>query len=459
MSFSSAGAAWAFLSSLPFRPSEKILLQPCCAVAFTYSALFSRDADESLCFFELRRTFMRELILLSHTLTDAVNEGFIPAAKALGLTVTLLTDCAQAHREHFAQTGLSAYPEEIIGCDVFNPIAVIDAITLRKSRPAAIFTNSDHLQSSAAIAADYFKLPKKDWHTTYRAKNKAEMRSCLRSLQIDMLWHAVFCGMEDLQGAINDIPYPCIVKPREGVASQQVSLAHNEQELQSQCEAIWLRHPGQPLLVEEYIDGPLYTLETLGDGKNIVSLGGFRVTLSSPPNFIETEAIWGADMDPDIESRLLDILHRFGVGFGACHTEYVLTKQGPRLIEINYRNIGDQREFLLQDALQIPLFEIVLRLYLGEPLPAIQPSRSAAWIRYFTASASGRLMGAPQAFSLRGEELHLTYKPSRNVGETIQLTNSNKDYLGVLRGTGACHEKLASAISKASENLNWEITP
>jgi biotin carboxylase len=402
---------------------------------------------------------MRELILLSHTLTDAVNDGFIPAAKALGLTVTLFTDCAQAHREYFAKTGLAAYPEEIIACDVFNPIAVIDAITLRKNRPAAVFSNSDHLQSSTAIAASYLKLPGKDWHATYRAKNKAEMRSHLEALQIDMLWHMVICGMEDLRKTIDNVPYPCIVKPRQGVASQQVNLVRNYMELQSQCEAIWLCHPGQPLLLEEYIDGPLHTLETLGDGKNIVSLGGFQVTLSPPPNFIETEAVWGASVNPKIEGILLDILRRFGVGFGACHTEYVLTEKGPRLIEINYRNIGDHREFLLQDALQIPLFEIVLRLYLGEPLPSIHLPSNVAWIRYFTASSSGKLQHAPEAFSLLEEELRLTYKPSRKLGETIQLTNSNKDYLGILKGTGASYDKLASAISKASTDLVWEIAP
>lgn len=399
---------------------------------------------------------MREIIVIAHVPTDSVNDGFIPAAQALGLHVVLLTDCAHAHREHFSQSGLSAYPDEILACDVFNPVALIDLITRRRQRPAAIFSNSDHLQSSTSIAAGYFGLPGKDWRTAYRAKNKAEMRRQLAALGIDTLWHRVACAADDLAAA-DEVPFPCIVKPREGVASQQVSLAHDRDELQAQCAAIWASHPGQAVLLEEYIDGPLYTMETLGDGKDVVALGGFRVKLSPPPHFVELEADWGTGLAAEQEGRLLDTLRRFGVGFGACHTEFVMTQSGPRLIEINYRNIGDYREFLLRDTLQIPLFEIVLRLYLGEPQPPLALAPHAASIRYFTASAAGRLQRAPEAFSHADDKLRLTFKPLRQVGETIQLTHSNKDYLGVLRGAAASPQRLAEAIARTSANLAWEI--
>jgi len=402
---------------------------------------------------------MQECVLLAHVPTDSVNEGFLPAARRLGLSVIVLTDHAEAHRQHFSQGGLAAYPDEITMCDVFNPVAVIEAITQRAHRPAAIFSNSDHLQTSTAIAAQYFSLPAKDWRTTYRAKNKAEMRARLAALGIDALWHAIVCDPASLSALADGVPFPCVIKPREGVASQHVSLSHSREELQAQCAAIWATHPGQALLLEEYIEGPLYTLETLGDGKDVVALGGFRTTLSPPPHFVELDAVWGTGLPPEDEARVLDIIRRFGVGFGACHTEYVMTKNGPRLIEINYRNIGDYREFLLGEALDIPLFEIVLRLYLGEPLPRLDLAPNAAWIRYFTAPASGKLRSAPPAFSHHDGDIRLHYKPLRDVGATIQITNSNKDYVGVLRGTGHSMERLAAMIESTSEGLSWEMVP
>ncbi len=267
---------------------------------------------------------MQEIFVLAHVPTAPVNEGFLPAARTLGLSVILLTDCADAHRAHFASAGLPAYPDDVVSCDVFNPLAVIDAITRRGGKPAAVYSNSDHLQTATAIAAAYFGLPSKDWRTTYAAKNKAEMRRRLAESGIDTLWHAVVCDADGL-AALANVPMPCIVKPREGVASQQVSLARSHAELAGHCGAIWARHPGQALLLEEYLEGPLYTLETLGDGKDIRALGGFRVSLSPPPYFVELEAVWGTGLPASVEAEVLDTIRRFGIGFGACHTEYVLT--------------------------------------------------------------------------------------------------------------------------------------
>ena len=400
---------------------------------------------------------MLDLIILAHVPTDAINLGFMPAAHALGLSVVLLSDHADEHRKYFNQAGLPAYPAEIIGCDVFNPLAVIDALCARAPAPAALFSNSDHLQTSTALAADYFGLPHKDWHVTYRAKNKAAMRAYLKAAGLDPLWYAQVCGPDQLARLAGATPFPCIVKPREGVASQQVTLAADADQLRAQCAAVWQSQAGAPLLLEQYIPGPLYTLETLGDGARLCVLGGFQVSLSPPPYFVELEARWGTGLAPQLEAQVLDMIRRFGIGFGACHTEFVLSASGPRLIEINYRNIGDYREFLLQETLDIALFETVLRLYLGQPLPDLTLAPNAALIRYFTAASEGRLAVSPPAFQCADGGLRWHYQPLRADGDQIRLSNSNKDYLGVLRGSGGDAQRLALAMDRVSAGLAWEI--
>jgi biotin carboxylase len=400
---------------------------------------------------------MKELVILAHVPTDAINDGFIPAARRLGLRIVVVTDHADAHRRHFSRNGVADRPDEIVGCDVFNPLSVLGVLTSRGQAPAAVFSNSDHLQASTSIVAAYFGLPHKDWQVAYRAKNKAEMRRSLQAKGLDVLWHALVCDAGSLERQLADIPFPCIVKPREGVASQQVTLSHDAQELKAQCAAAWAVQAGMPLLLEEFIDGPLYTLETLGDGKRLQVLGGFEVKLSPPPYFVELEARWETGLDPAHEARVVEMIRSFGIGFGACHTEFVMTPQGPRLIEINYRNIGDSREFLLQDALEFPLFETVLRLYMGEALPNLALARNAARIRYYTVHAEGRLEQAPDAFVEQRDGVSLAYKPLRAAGERLSVTNSNKDYLGVLRGTAPDMQRLGAAMERISAQLAWKV--
>jgi len=397
----------------------------------------------------------QELILLTHVPTESVNDGFLPAARNLGLSPVLLTDQAEAHRQHFSQSGLPAYPEAIIACDVFNPLAVIEAISRRGQKPAAIFSNSDHLQTSTAIAADYFRLPGKNWQVTYRAKNKAEMRSYLSEQGIETIRYAVASELESLAQAAADVGFPCVVKPREGVASQEVGLARDYAELAAHCQSVWQTRPGQVMLLEEYLEGPLCTLETLGDGKGLQALGGFHVRLSAPPHFVELEADWSSELAK--QQEVLNQIVRFGIGFGACHTEFVLTTQGPRLIEINYRCIGDRRDFLLEQTLGIPLFETVLRLHLGEPLSALPLAPRAAAIRYLTPATDGQIVTAPTPFSRRGGAVDIGFRVLRQAGESIMITHSNKDYLGVLTGVGSDADAVHQALAQARADLAWEI--
>lgn len=397
----------------------------------------------------------RELILLAHVPTESVNDGFLPAARRLGLSPVLLTDQAEAHRQHFSQGGLPAYPEAIIACDVFNPLAVIEALSRRGHKPAAVFSNSDHLQASTAIVAEYFGLPGKDWRVAYRAKNKAEMRTYLAEQGIETVRHAVAWSPDGLAQAALDVSFPCVIKPREGVASQEVGLARDYAELAAHCQAVWQARPGQVMLLEEYIEGPLCTLETLGDGKGLRALGGFHVSLSAPPHFVELEADWSGELAE--QHDVLSQITRFGIGFGACHTEFVLTVQGPRLIEINYRCIGDRRDFLLEQTLGIPLFETVLRLHMGEPLSALPLAPRAAAIRYLTPSTEGQIISAPSPFSRSGAAVDIGLRVLRRVGETVAITHSNKDYLGVLTGVGTDADAVRQALAQASADLAWEI--
>ena len=125
---------------------------------------------------------MRDTVLfLAHVPTEALNRGFLPAAQSMGLKVILLTDQAATHHHYFSQPDLPAYPEQILQCDVFNPLSVIDLLS-ELPAPVGIFSTRDPLQTVTARTAAYLNLPGKDWQACYRAKNKAAMRQYLNCL-------------------------------------------------------------------------------------------------------------------------------------------------------------------------------------------------------------------------------------------------------------------------------------
>ncbi|WP_371664275.1 acetyl-CoA carboxylase biotin carboxylase subunit family protein [Streptomyces sp. NBC_00280] len=393
------------------------------------------------------------LYLLALNPTDSVTEGFLPAAAGLGLDVTVLTDQPDAH-------GV-VYPDvEVLECDVRDFRAVVTRISTHH-RPDGVFSNSDHLQTQTALAAGYFGLPAKDWRATLACKDKAEMRRRLAVAGVDTVWSAELAETGPVGPVALAAPYPCVLKPREGVASEDVVLVDSAEELTARAGEIFARRPGAVLVVEEYLPGELYTLETLGDGKVRHVLGGFHTELSEPPYFIEERLVLVPAHPEPVVAQILAQLDALGVGFGACHTEFVVHEGRARIIEVNYRAIGDQVDLLLARLLGIPLFEHILRTHLGEPLPADLGIRrdGAARLEYPCAHRAGTLISAPPAAEVTLDGVHLTYRPLRAIGERHELYRTNRDYLGVLRATGTDQPTVDRVSAQFLADRHWEVQP
>ena len=150
------------------------------------------------------------------------------------------------------------------------------------------------------------------------------------------------------------------------------------------------------------------------------------------------------------------------MSFGPCHTEFTCDGSGgARLIEVNDRLIGDHDDFLLDGLLDDDLFERVLRVHLGEPLPAGPPpvrSGHAVADSVITERA-GLLRSAPPCGPLAGAASGVTlgYWPLRQPGEHVTVTNSNRDYLGIITATGPDRELVERSVSAARIMNRWEV--
>ncbi|WP_242901121.1 siderophore biosynthesis protein [Actinomadura terrae] len=377
------------------------------------------------------------LYLVAGKATTSVTHGFLPAAARLGLDVVLLTDRPSVH----------AHDGPVVECDVSDFREIIARVGAA-APPAAIFSNSDFLQAQTALAAAYFGLPGKDWRAATRAKNKALMRGHLAALD------PVFTAPAD--AVPPDAPFPLVLKPRDGVASEDVFLVRDARELALRRAEIAARRP-DPLVAEEYLPGDVHTLETLGDGHGLRVLGSFRTRMSPPPFFVEERLEWAPP--PPQTPEILAQLTALGVGIGACHTEFVVHAGRARIIEVNYRLIGDHCDLLLADLLGVPLYERILRVHLGERLPADEgaPTGGHAVAEPVIAERAGMLTAAPGPCDLDDGAVRLTYRPQRKVGDTIALTRTNRDYLGTVRAIGPAPDAVEAALARFRASRRWVI--
>ncbi|MEU8392181.1 siderophore biosynthesis protein [Micromonospora sp. NPDC048843] len=377
--------------------------------------------------------------------TDAVLDGFLPAAASLGLSATVLTDRP------------AEWPADVpvARCAVRDPAAV--AAAAAPARAVALLSNSDHLQEATAIAARKLGLPGKDPDAARLCKDKAAARRAIAAAGLDLVRTVTVDP-----GATPDVPpgmFPAVVKPREGVASEDAYLVADHTELVARVAEIRGRRPDVALVVEEYLAGELRTFETLGDGTELASLGGWRTGLGPPPTFTEESLAWSPPAE-QARTQLRARLDALGVGLGACHTEYVVSDGRVRLIEVNYRLIGDRMDLILAELLGVPLFEYVIRLHLGEPLAALGLPDTVdryAQVEYVCADRSGRLVAAPGPLDTVHGDLRLGCRPLREVGRTAEYTGTNRDYLAVLHGIGPDEGTVRQSLAALRNDLQWTI--
>lgn len=385
------------------------------------------------------------IIIISHVVNDSVTHGFVPAAKAMGFSVILITDHKFNHLK-LASDDNHFNPDVILECDVFNPLALIEIITEQKLKPQAIFSNSDYLQTSTAICAEFFALPAKDWRVTLKAKNKYLTRQVLNEKSLPNT-QSVLLNREN---AITfDFAFPVVAKPKEGVASLDVQHCKSQAELDDYCKAFWQKYPATSILVEGFLQGPLITVETFGDGENLIALGGFDVELSSHPYFIETAANWNGINSTKHRDECLRQLQLFGVGFGVCHSEFIITESGPVLVEINYRSIGDGREFLLDNLSGGNWFNAILNLHLGHKIDHLFSVNGSAHVHYVVAEQSGVINGSSSSFTQQKGDIVTQQQVLIKAGDRFQKSFSNKDYLARISIFSLSGQPLEASLKQA----------
>lgn len=257
--------------------------------------------------------------------TVSVSSGFLPAAERLGVDVVVLTDNPKEHG--LAYAGHPRPPIDVLPCAVRDAGDVASQVLVaarRYGRPDALLSNSDHLQASTSAAAELLGLPAKSTGAALSCKNKALMRRRLATSGVDAVAAVEILPGDDPREGCWWLPFPVVLKPREGVASEDVSLCERLDELVARVAQVRHRRPGAALVAEEFLSGEVRTYDTLGDGAQLGYLGSWRTTISEPPSCAELRLDWAPELPTAVHEHLRVQLAVLGVGLGAAHTEFVV---------------------------------------------------------------------------------------------------------------------------------------
>ncbi|WP_183091462.1 ATP-grasp domain-containing protein [Streptomyces radicis] len=248
------------------------------------------------------------------------------------------------------------------------------------------------------------------------------------------------------------VGFPCVAKPRTGFGGQDVHL------LRAAADAALLAAdlPPEPaLIVEEFLEGPEYSVEAHSqDGKHRI-LVITRKHTSGTPGCPETGYDLPADLDDDTTDRIHQLVHATlntaGQRSGPSQTEVILTEEGPRLIE-SHAHPGEDRvsELLLSTGTDIPALTIAT--VLGLPAPAPAPADRYVGMR-FLRFPPGLLEGVDGFAEARGLPGVTRLEIDVPLGSHVPETTSRVAGHGFVTAVADTSQELEAVLRKAMDTV------
>ncbi|MEE1929933.1 ATP-grasp domain-containing protein [Streptomyces sp. TRM 70351] len=251
--------------------------------------------------------------------------------------------------------------------------------------------------------------------------------------------------------------FPAVVKDSAGTGSQNVWLVRDAQEARAALrEAAGRRVAGQ-LFAEPFSPGPVYSAETLSWRGETRLLGVSSRLMSAEPLFREEITAFPVAFPEPVLTGLAtwlgDVLAALGYTDRFAHVEFVLTRRGPEIVEVNPRIGGALVAEGMCRALGYNVQRAVLETALGrrpDLMDATLPGGPAVAFVLAYPERPGTLTGVDgldRFADLPGEP---AWYPTKAPGDLVEHLTDSRGYAGIVYAEGetaelATHRAVAAA--------------
>jgi biotin carboxylase len=170
---------------------------------------------------------------------------------------------------------------------------------------------------------------------------------------------------------------PVVVKPTGLDGSRGVRLIEHASDVRAWAGELGAYGYRGPVLVEEYLRGPEFSVETVTTESRHHVVGITAKRLGPPPGFVEMGHVYPAPLPEADRAAIAELVVAFldaaGYRFGPTHTEVILTAQGPRIVESQARLGGDRIPQLIEVASGFDIEAALFRALAGGP---VDPGRA-----------------------------------------------------------------------------------
>ena len=252
---------------------------------------------------------------------------------------------------------------------------------------------------------------------------------------------------------VEDFEYPVIIKPRDNSGSRGVKLSRSKEELAASMSEAFEVSRLDTVLVEEFIDGPEYSIESLHyDGKSEVIQFTEKKTTEFPYN-VELGHIQPANISEENQQKIREIVSLIGkaLQFENCpsHTELKINERGIYVIETSPRLGGDYITSTLTPlSTGVNLEDQLLHIALGDEIE-IQPKQvQYSGVRFFAFEEGRDIKNVPDAGFVKGWPHVVDFSFTLSVGDKVNRITSSLNRYGQLILQAGNRDAIEEAFDK-----------
>ena len=341
--------------------------------------------------------------------------------------------------------------------------AVLDVA--RKEKIDGIMTiASDRPMTTVAKVVEEMNLSGINSQVALNATNKAIMRKCLQEAGVPVPLFYTLKNKEEFLFAVKNFTKKCILKPADNSGSRGIFLIENTQniDLINKAYAYTSQYSNSgDMLLEEFMEGPEVSVETLSVGGECKVIAITDKLTTGAPNFVEMGHSQPSLL-PDyickkIEKITIDAVNAIGIQSGPAHTEVMVTKEGPKIVELGARLGGDNiTTHLVPLSTGVDMVECCIRIALGENFDYDAKFSKASSIRYFETD-KGTIRGIEGLGDSEKIDGIKQITIIRKLGEYIDKINSSSDRVGFVISQADTVEQALIACEKVRKKVKFLI--
>jgi len=331
-------------------------------------------------------------------------------------------------------------PDENAFCknrsDIFKVVNGKDVeLTLKTAKDynvsGIVTTATDKPLVMMATIAEKLCLPFYSVNTAINSTDKLKMKEIFNKNDISCAKGVEVENVTDYSDS-----FPIIVKPRDNSGSRGVYFCKNSEELESVFNEVKKFTSKETVLIEEYIEGQEYSIESLHfDGRHQVIQITEKTTTPFPYN-VELEHKQPAQLSQTLKNEISQIIEKIGVSFNfencASHTELKINDRGEiKIIETSPRLGGDYiTSHLVPLSTGVDIESLLLDIALGVNIKIPKLLNNASMVYFFHFPSGEKYLKTDKLNSIRNMEGIVDFEFQLKEGDIIPIIKSSLDRYG-----------------------------